>query len=225
MRKLVAILTAVTSLAACSGSSTSDSNSIPLDQIPAELAKSFCAAEQACSPFFYAVAFSNTDCVSQFTKQFQEASYNDIQNDVTAGTINIGEQPRVITPEDKEQLKSHLQGFHSKVSIGVDVGARDGMQLASQLQSVLKEAQVSVEDIEYVAGSGKILYGMQLEFHGEEKPMGAAIHYWSDSQLGILAGALNSAHMPVASVHPSPSCPEDTIKVIIGFDPKTKPTD
>jgi len=56
------------------------------------------------------------------------------QGGVTAGTINIGEQPRVITPEDKEQLKSHLQGFHSKVSIGVDVGARDGMQLASQLQ-------------------------------------------------------------------------------------------
>jgi hypothetical protein len=95
MRKLVAILTAVTSFAACSGSSTSDSNAIPIDQIPAELAKSFCAAEQTCNPFFYGVAFSNTDCVSQFTKQFQEASYNDIQNDVTAGTIKYdGNQAR-----------------------------------------------------------------------------------------------------------------------------------
>ncbi|HEX3773698.1 MAG TPA: hypothetical protein VHV51_04485, partial [Polyangiaceae bacterium] len=72
--------------AGCGGSNTTNSNPIPLDQIPAELAKSFCAAEQACNPFFYAVAFENTDCVTQFTKQFQEASYNDIQVAVTGGT-------------------------------------------------------------------------------------------------------------------------------------------
>ncbi len=87
MRKLVATLMAVSSFAACGGSNTSDSNPIPIDQVPAELANSFCAAEQACNPFFYSVAFANTDCVAQFTKQFQEASYNDIQNAVSAGTV------------------------------------------------------------------------------------------------------------------------------------------
>ncbi|HEY4105107.1 MAG TPA: hypothetical protein VGM44_14515, partial [Polyangiaceae bacterium] len=89
MRKLVALGMITMAFVACSGSnsSTSDSNPIPLDQIPGELAKSFCAAEQVCNPFFYAVAFENTDCVSQFTKQFQEASYNDIQTAVNGGTI------------------------------------------------------------------------------------------------------------------------------------------
>src|SRR5450432_2768875 len=88
MRKLVAVLMVSTTLAGCSGSSsTGDSNSIPIDQIPAELGKSFCAAEQACNPFFYGIAFTSSDCVAKFTKQFQEASYNDIQAAVTAGTV------------------------------------------------------------------------------------------------------------------------------------------
>ncbi len=87
MRKLVAILMASTTIAACSGSSSSDSNPIPIDQIPAELAKSYCAAEQACAPFFYEIAFTNTDCIASVTKEFQEASFNDIQAAVTAGTV------------------------------------------------------------------------------------------------------------------------------------------
>lgn len=88
MRKLIAVLMASATFAACSGSSSSSSsNPIPIDQIPTELAKSFCAAEQACNPFFYSVAFTNSDCVATFAKQFQEASYNQIQAAVTAGTV------------------------------------------------------------------------------------------------------------------------------------------
>ncbi len=87
MRKLVAVLMASTTLLSCSGSSTTSSNPIPIAQIPAELGKSFCAAEQACNPFFYGIGFANSDCVATFTKQFQEASYNDIQAAVTAGTV------------------------------------------------------------------------------------------------------------------------------------------
>ena len=87
MHKLVAVLITSTALGACSGSNSSDSNPIPLAQIPAALAKSYCSAEKACNPFFYGVAFANTDCVAQLTQQFQEASYNDIQAAVTAGTV------------------------------------------------------------------------------------------------------------------------------------------
>jgi hypothetical protein len=89
MRKLIAVLMTSTAMAACSGSNSSDSssNAIPLEQIPATLAKSYCAAELGCNPFFYGVAFANTDCALQLTKQFQEASYNDIQAAVIAGTV------------------------------------------------------------------------------------------------------------------------------------------
>lgn len=95
MRKVMAVLIASTALAACSGGNTSSSNPIPIEQIPTELAKSFCAAEQACNPFFYSVAFTVSDCVTTFSKQFQEASFNDIQAAVTAGTVKYdGNQAR-----------------------------------------------------------------------------------------------------------------------------------
>jgi hypothetical protein len=95
MRKLVAILMASTLFAACSGSSTSDSNPIPIDQVPTQLATGVCAAEKACAPFFYSIGFANTDCVTSLAKQFQEASYTDLQNAVTAGTVKYdGNQAR-----------------------------------------------------------------------------------------------------------------------------------
>jgi hypothetical protein len=87
MRKLIAVLLASATAAACSGSSTSASNAIPLEEVPSELAKSYCAAEQACDPFFYSIAFANTDCVARFTATFQQASFTDIQNAVSAGTV------------------------------------------------------------------------------------------------------------------------------------------
>ncbi|HWZ88353.1 MAG TPA: hypothetical protein VNW92_05865 [Polyangiaceae bacterium] len=95
MRKLVAILMACTPLAACSGSSSSDSNPIPIEQVPSELAKSICAAVRACDPFTYNFAFLNTDCISTFSARLQQASYTDIQNAVTAGTVKYdGNQAR-----------------------------------------------------------------------------------------------------------------------------------
>jgi len=88
MRRVMAVLWLSSVFFACSGSSSSSSETpIPLAQLPAELARSFCAAEQACNPFFYNVAFTNTDCAALVTQEFTQASYNDIQAAVNAGTI------------------------------------------------------------------------------------------------------------------------------------------
>ena len=88
MRRVASVALLGCFFLACSGSTSSSSGDpVPLDQIPAELAKSFCAAEQACNQFLYDFAFTNTDCVSVATKEFAQASYNDIQAAVTAGTV------------------------------------------------------------------------------------------------------------------------------------------
>ncbi len=87
MRRVVASALISTWFLACSGSSSSSGDPIPLAQIPTELAKSFCAAEQACNPFLYQFAFTNTDCVALATQEFAQASYNDIQVAVNAGTV------------------------------------------------------------------------------------------------------------------------------------------
>lgn len=87
MRRVFGVALLSSFFFACSGSSSSSGDPVPLDQIPAELAKSFCAAEQACNPFFYKVGFTNTDCESVLTKEFAQASYNDILAAVNAGTV------------------------------------------------------------------------------------------------------------------------------------------
>ncbi len=77
-------------LAACGGSSSdfTASSTISLAQLPAELGKALCQAEQACNPFFYQVAFSNADCASSLAEQLQQASFTQIQNAVTAKLAN-----------------------------------------------------------------------------------------------------------------------------------------
>ncbi|HEX7450645.1 MAG TPA: hypothetical protein VF294_00090 [Polyangiaceae bacterium] len=89
MQKLVAILMVSTSLAACGGSSSSPSDSSPiaLADAPRELAKAFCAAEKDCSPFYYSIGFANTDCTASLTKQFQQATFDQIQTAIDAKTV------------------------------------------------------------------------------------------------------------------------------------------
>jgi hypothetical protein len=89
MQKLLAILVVSTSIVGCGGSSSSpgDSGAIALADAPGQLAQAFCAAEQACSPFAYGVAFANTDCTSVLTKQLEQASFDQIQTAVAAKTV------------------------------------------------------------------------------------------------------------------------------------------
>jgi hypothetical protein len=89
MQKLVAILMVSTSLAACGGSFSSPSSSSPiaLADAPGALAQSFCDAEKTCSPFYYNIAYANTDCTASLTKQFQQATFDQIQTAIDAKTV------------------------------------------------------------------------------------------------------------------------------------------
>ncbi len=88
MQKLVATLMLTASFTACGGSSSDlSSSSIPLDQVPAELAKAFCQAEQNCSPFFYSLGFANTDCVASLTEQYKQATFDQLQTAIDAKTL------------------------------------------------------------------------------------------------------------------------------------------
>ncbi|HEY1535224.1 MAG TPA: hypothetical protein VGF76_14450, partial [Polyangiaceae bacterium] len=90
MQKLVAILMVSTSLAACGGSSSSpgETSAISLADAPGELAQAFCAAEKACSPFYYSIGFANTDCTASLTQQFQQATFDQIQAAIDAKTVS-----------------------------------------------------------------------------------------------------------------------------------------
>jgi len=88
MRKLVAIVMLTASFTACGGSSSDlSASSIPLDQVPAELARAFCQAERNCSPFYYSVGFANTDCVSTLTEQFKQATFDQLQAAIDSKTL------------------------------------------------------------------------------------------------------------------------------------------
>jgi hypothetical protein len=127
---------------------------------------------------------------------------------------------RHLSDDDKNQLKTGLAGFHLKIQLGVATGVPDGLQLANELQSALRAAGVTVADkIPFLINDGSVLYGVQLDYHGDEQPLHSLIRYYSNSPLGILETALIAAHLPVSSIHPQPSYVEDTIEVVIGFDP------
>jgi hypothetical protein len=141
---------------------------------------------------------------------------------VTAGQINIGSPVRHLSESDTQQLKSRLDTFHSKVMIDALVGASDALPFANELQIAMGKAGVSVDDqIRSVAMSShsKLVYGVQIDFHGSELPLNAPIRYRVDSQLGILASALEAAHINVASMHSDPKLPEDLFKVTVGLNP------
>ncbi len=90
MRHLSAIVAVSALLAACGGSSTqfTAGGAIPLEQLPAELGKALCQAEQACSPFFYQVAFGNADCAGVLAAQLAESTFAQIQIAIDAKKAN-----------------------------------------------------------------------------------------------------------------------------------------
>jgi hypothetical protein len=88
MRKLVAILVVSATFAACGGSSANSDDAIALADAPAQLAKAYCQAEQACSPFYFSIGFANTDCVASLTKQFAQATFDQIQTAIDAKTVS-----------------------------------------------------------------------------------------------------------------------------------------
>ncbi|MET0794355.1 MAG: hypothetical protein ABW061_22725 [Polyangiaceae bacterium] len=90
MRRLSAILLVSALLAACGGSSSefTAGGSIALDQLPDELARALCQAEQACSPFFYQVAFSNADCAGVLSAQLEQATFAQIRIAIDEKQVN-----------------------------------------------------------------------------------------------------------------------------------------
>jgi len=144
---------------------------------------------------------------------------------VTAGQINIGSPARHLSESDVQQLKSRLTPFHSKLTINAMAGTSDAVPLADELKIAIHDAGVSVDDEVHLvmpSGPSKPLYGVQLDFHGDALPLNAPVWYLSGSQLGILAGALEAAHMHVASVHPNPNLPEDSLTLTVGLNPADK---
>jgi hypothetical protein len=147
---------------------------------------------------------------------------NGQQGGITAGAVNVGNQARQITTENTEALTSGLKNFNQKITLAVEIGTWDGMQFASQLRSALRAAGVSVDETIPWKGilpiGGPPMYGVQIGFHGEEKPLGTPIYYAADSQLGILRLALEAAHIKVTHVNSDPNLPDDTMLVCIGFN-------
>ena len=88
MRKLSAIVMVSAVLAACGGNSEfTAGGAIPIEQLPSELAQALCSAEQSCAPFFYGVAFQNSDCKTVLSQQLQDALFSQVQVAITGNTV------------------------------------------------------------------------------------------------------------------------------------------
>lgn len=90
MRRLSAIVWVPALLAACSGSNTefTAGGALPLAELPSELSKALCQAEQTCSPFFYQIGFSNADCKDLLTAQLEQSTFAQIQIAIDAKKTN-----------------------------------------------------------------------------------------------------------------------------------------
>jgi len=76
-------------LAACGGSSEpTGSGSLTIEELPDALGQALCQAEQSCNPFYYSVAFTNTDCKALLSRRLEEASLTQVQAAIAAQTVH-----------------------------------------------------------------------------------------------------------------------------------------
>lgn len=88
-RALAFVLFGASGLAACGGSTGgfTSGQPLPIEDLPAKLAESYCAAQKQCAPFFFQIFFADRDCTATATEQFREASFNQLQSAVDAGKV------------------------------------------------------------------------------------------------------------------------------------------
>jgi len=143
---------------------------------------------------------------------------------LTVGQLNVGSVARNLSKADRDQLTGSLAGFHSKVEIHALAASADAYQYAEQIRQALKAASVNVTPNVYLGViPGSIVYGVRADFHGESRPQGGQMLIEKDSQVGILLLALRAGHVVSGGVFTDPAIHEDTIKLIVGFNPADQP--
>jgi len=88
MHRLSAVVSFCALFTACGGSSEfTTGGSVAIEELPTELGRALCQAQEDCAPFFYSIAFANLDCTALLSQRLEEASLSQIQAAVAAKTV------------------------------------------------------------------------------------------------------------------------------------------
>jgi hypothetical protein len=91
-------------------------------------------------------------------------SYNQ-SGGITAHTVNMGPQPRSVTPDFEGELMRVTSG-HKKITVTCVLGDGEGFQFAAAITNYLKAKGVNVEGVNQAVYSGPVL-GQQMRIEGD----------------------------------------------------------
>lgn len=135
---------------------------------------------------------------------------------INQGTVNLGPNPRVITPENRRKFLAKAQAAPKDGAIVVGFVADNGEShnLASQVRDLLTEARYSVNpNLMPVTRFGTPLRGLALEIRNRDKPTQTAI---------ALQQLLGTIDIEALGANGSTSQAEDEIWVQVGLNPQTQ---
>lgn len=84
---------------------------------------------------------------------------------ITAHTVNVGPQPRTITPQFEQELIRVIAGY-KKVTVTCVLGDGEGFQFASAITNYLKAKGINVEGVNQAVFSAPVL-GQQANPNGD----------------------------------------------------------
>jgi hypothetical protein len=147
-------------------------------------------------------------------------------NTVSPSITTFANPGRSLSAEDQAQLKAHIPiAFHSKLRFWSIPSAPDSYIFAVQLKDAFKAAGVRVDDNIQLGAftDGTVLYGVLMQVPGADQPKGTPVAFPGNSPPAMLAYVLAAAHVEIGGVNVTSKLPEDTMEIMVGFNPADKP--